>query len=61
MKYTYPKCRKSDLVEDYFGTKLEAPYTWLRNTNDPEVHDFTATENAFTDAWFSDRGVDQMM
>ncbi len=61
MKYTYPKCRKSDLVEDYFGTKLEAPYTWLRNTNDPEVKDFTARENAFTDAWFSDRGVDQMM
>ena len=36
MKYNYPECRRSDLVEDYFGHKLEAPYTWLRNTKDPE-------------------------
>ena len=50
MKYNYPECRRSDLVEDYFGHKLEAPYTWLRNTKDPEVLDFTARENAFTDA-----------
>lgn len=52
MKYEYPECRKSDLVEDYFGTKLEAPYTWLRNTDDPEVKDFTKRENDFTDNWF---------
>ena len=40
-KYEYPVCRKSDLVEDHFGYKLPCPYTWLRNTNDPEVLDFT--------------------
>ena len=61
MKYTYPTCRKSALIEDWFGTKLAAPYTWLRDTNAPEVKDFTARENAFTDAWFKDRGVDAMI
>lgn len=52
MKYQYPECRKSDLVEEHFGEKLECPYTWLRNTSDEEVLDFTARENAFTDAYF---------
>ena len=60
MKYNYPECRRSDLVEDYFGHKLEAPYTWLRNTKDPEVLDFTARENAFTDAWFDKDEVEAM-
>ncbi len=54
MKYEYPGIRRADLVEDYFGHKLEAPYTWLRNTDDPEVKDFTKRENDFTDKWFSD-------
>lgn len=52
-KYQYPSCRKSDLVENHFGFKLPCPYTWLRNTNDPEVLDFTKRENDFTDAWFN--------
>lgn len=52
MKYEYPKCRKSDLVEDWFGSKLEAPYTWLRDTYSEEVLDFTRRENEFTDEWF---------
>ena len=58
-KYKYPVCRKSDLVEDHFGYKLPCPYTWLRNTNDPEVLDFTRRENEFTDAWFNQNEVSQ--
>ena len=58
-KYEYPVCRKSDLVEDHFGYKLPCPYTWLRNTNDPEVLDFTRRENEFTDAWFNKDEVNQ--
>ena len=54
MKYDYPYCRKANLVEDYFGIKLEAPYTWLRDTYNDEVLDFTRRENEFTDAWFND-------
>ena len=52
MKYEYPKCRKSDLVEDWFGSKLEAPYTWLRDTYSEDVLDFTRRENEFTNEWF---------
>ena len=61
MKYNYPACRKADLKEDWFGTKLEAPYTWLRDTNANEVKDFTARENHFTDEWFEGKGVDEMI
>ncbi len=61
MKYNYPTCRKADLTEDYFGTELPAPYTWLRNTNDPEVLDFTARENKFTDDWFDTDEVNDMV
>lgn len=61
MKYDYPKCRKSDLVEERFGHKLEAPYTWLRNTKDPEVKDFTARENAFTDLYFDPKEIEEMI
>ncbi len=58
-KYQYPTCRKSDLVEDHFGHKLPCPYTWLRNTSDPEVLDFTKRENEFTNAWFNNNEVNQ--
>lgn len=60
MKYSYPTCRKADLTEDYFGIKLEAPYTWLRDTYSEEVLDFTRRENEFTDKWFRDLGGDKI-
>ena len=52
MKYEYPVCKTVDTVEDWFGTKLEDPHSWLRQAQDPEVLDFVARENAFTDAYF---------
>lgn len=52
MKYTYPACKTVDKVEDWFGTQLPDPYAWLRDGKDPEVLDFVARENAYTDAWF---------
>lgn len=61
MKYQYPECRKSDLIEEHFGEQLECPYTWLRNTSDKEVLDFTAKENAFTDSYFDSNKLQQKM
>lgn len=52
MKYTYPACKTVDMVEDWFGVMLPDPYAWLKNANDPEVLDFVARENAYTDAFF---------
>ena len=52
MKYQYPSCKTVDTVENWFGHELADPYSWLRNAKDPEVLDFVARENAFTDAFF---------
>ncbi len=58
MKYTYPVCKTVDKVEDWFGTKLPDPYAWLKNAKDPEVLDFVARENAYTDAFFPQAELD---
>lgn len=52
MKYIYPECKTVDHVEDWFGTKLEDPYVWLKKAREPEVLDFVARENAYTDSFF---------
>ena len=61
MKYNYPKVRKSDLVEERFGHKLPCPYTWLRDTKDPEVKEFTRRENEFTDSYFDPKEIEAMI
>lgn len=59
MKYQYPACKKVDTVEDWFGTSLPDPYSWLRNARDPEVLDFVARENAFTDQYFDGKELEE--
>lgn len=54
----YPACKTVDAVEDWHGIQLPDPYAWLRDQNDPEVREFVARENAYTDAYFADKGVD---
>ena len=51
-KYQYPACRTADTVENWFGRELPDPYSWLRDRKDPEVLDFVARENTYTDAFF---------
>ncbi len=55
----YPACKTVDVVEDWHGVRLADPYAWLRDKDDPEVRDFVARENAYTDAWFADKGVEE--
>lgn len=52
MKYIYPSCKTVDIIEDWFGRPLPDPYAWLKNAKDPEVLDFVARENAYTDSFF---------
>ena len=52
MKYIYPSCKTVDKIEDWFGRPLPDPYAWLKNAKDPEVLDFVARENAYTDSFF---------
>ena len=61
MNDQYPACRTVDKVEDWFGTQLPDPYAWLRDARDPEVLDFVARENAFTDSYFASRPLEETM
>ena len=60
-KYQYPACRTADTVENWFGRELPDPYSWLRDRKDPEVLDFVARENAYTDAFFPQSDLDAMI
>lgn len=51
-RQTYPECKTVEVWEDWFGTRLEDPYQWLKNPKDPQVLDFVRRENEFTDQWF---------
>ena len=57
-KHQYPECKTVDVREDWFGISLPDPYAWLRDRKDPEVLDFVARENAYTDGFFRDFPVD---
>lgn len=51
VKFKYPKTRKSDQSDNYFGTKVADPYRWLENTDAPEVADWVEAENKVTFAY----------
>ncbi len=44
----YPKTKKVDQVDDYFGVKINDPYRWLENTDSPEVKAWVEEENKVT-------------
>ena len=44
----YPETKKVDQIDDYFGTKVEDPYRWLENQNDPEVREWIEEQNKLT-------------
>src|ERR1700740_626311 len=47
----YPRAEKGDVVDDYFGTKVQDPYRWLENTDSPETIDWVKAENKLTFAF----------
>jgi prolyl oligopeptidase len=44
----YPETRKSNTVDDYFGTKVPDPYRWLENDAAPEVAAWVEEQNKVT-------------
>jgi prolyl oligopeptidase len=47
-KVSYPATQKGDVVEDYFGTKVPAPYQWMEDLDSKPVADWIAAENKVT-------------
>jgi prolyl oligopeptidase len=44
----YPETRKTDQVDDYFGTTIADPYRWLEDDNSPETAKWVEAQNAVT-------------
>ncbi|HUW05431.1 MAG TPA: prolyl oligopeptidase family serine peptidase [Williamwhitmania sp.] len=49
----YPKTKKVDQVDTYFGVKVADPYRWLENDRSPEVEEWVKAENAVTNDYLS--------
>ncbi len=45
---TYPATKKTDSVDNYFGTKVPDPYRWLENDTAKEVAEWVKAENKVT-------------
>jgi prolyl oligopeptidase len=50
-RFIYPSPRKSDIVEDYHGTKVPDPYRWMEDLDGKETADWVAASNVVTDAY----------
>jgi prolyl oligopeptidase len=44
----YPQTRKSDHIDDYFGTRIPDPYRWLEELDSPETKQWVTAENEVT-------------
>ncbi len=44
----YPVTKKTDVVDDYHGTKIADPYRWLEDDNSTETKDWVAAQNKVT-------------
>jgi len=48
---SYPKAKKVDQVDDYYGTKIQDPYRWMENDTTKEVADWVKSENSVTQSY----------
>ncbi len=46
--WNYPKAKKVDVVDNYFGTKVPDPYRWMEDENSPDVKKWIKEENELT-------------
>ena len=47
-KLAYPATTRDDVVNNYFGTKVAAPYEWMENLDSPAVKQWVDDENKLT-------------
>src|SRR5690349_14233774 len=47
----YPLTRKSNVVDDYHGTKVADPYRWMEALDSKDVAEWVAASNAITEEY----------
>ena len=47
-RLNYPKAKKVDVVDDYFGTKVADPYRWLEEAESKETESWVDAQNRLT-------------
>ena len=47
-RLNYPRAKKTDIVDDYFGTKVADPYRWLEDAESEETKAWVDAENRIT-------------
>ncbi|MDE2271121.1 MAG: S9 family peptidase [Xanthomonadaceae bacterium] len=52
-KPDYPVARQDKTVDNYFGTRVPAPYQWMDNLTSPGLHKWVDAENKLTDNYLS--------
>lgn len=57
----YPVTKKTDHVDDYFGTKVKAPYRWLEDLNSPGTARWIEAQKKVTEQYFSGIGFKEII
>ena len=50
---TYPIAPRDEVVAEYFGTRVQAPYRWMENMQSPALHRWVAAENRLTEDYLA--------
>ncbi|WP_166423257.1 prolyl oligopeptidase family serine peptidase [Paraglaciecola sp. 20A4] len=53
MNISYPKTRKDNTTDSYFGTQVADPYRWLEDDTSSETEQWVKSENAVTQAYLA--------
>ena len=49
----YPPAKKTDVIDDYHGTKIADPYRWLEDADSAETAAWVDAENRVTQAYLA--------
>jgi prolyl oligopeptidase len=49
----YPVAPRDQIVTDYFGTQVPAPYRWMEDMQSPALHSWVDAENRLTDDYLA--------
>ena len=52
-KIVYPFAPRDQIVTDYFGTRVPAPYRWMEDMQSPALHRWVAAENQLTEGYLA--------